>query len=144
MKSLTKRLVEEDAEKLHDVVWDPLTIGTLFVRVNAERKAWEESKAGWWILTTDTELPGQEVVRVYTSLAVVEGAFRTIKGAIEVRTIRQSKAGRIRAHPYLRVLAYLLEKYVEQEVRGGYRVRSRTRGRRCGHGSRRSGGSRWG
>ncbi len=119
MKSLTKRLVEEDAEKLHDVVWDPLTMGTLFVRVNAERKAWEESKAGWWVLTTDTELPGPEVVWVYTSLAVVERAFRTIKGAIEVRTIRQWKAGRIRAHPYLCVLAYLLEKYVEQKVRGG-------------------------
>ena len=119
VKALTKRLVKEDAEKLHDVVWDPHTIGTVFVRVNAERKVWEEAKAGWWILATDTELSGPEVVRVYKSLAVVERAFRTIKGPIEVRPIRHWKAERIRAHLYLCVLAYLLERYVEQKVREG-------------------------
>ena len=119
VKALTKRLVEEDAEKLHEVVWDPQTLGTIFVKVNAERKAWEEAKAGWWMLTTDTDFPGPEVVRVYKSLAVVERAFRTIKGPIEVRPIRHWKGERIRAHLYLCVLAYLLERHVEQKVREG-------------------------
>ena len=119
VKSLTKKLVEEDAETLHDVVWDPQTIGTVFVKVNVERKAWEEAKAGWWILTTDTALAGPEVVRVYKSLAVVERAFRTLKGPLEVRPIRHWKAERIRAYLYVCVLAYLLERYVEQKVREG-------------------------
>ena len=71
------------------------------------------------MLTTDTELPGPELVRVYKSLAAVERAFRTIKGPIEVRPIWHWKAPRIRAHLYLCVLAYLLERYVEQKVRDG-------------------------
>ena len=119
VKALTKRLVEEDAEKLHEVVWDPHSIGAVFVRVNAELRAWEEAKAGWWILTTDTELPGPEVVRVYKSLAVVERAFRTIKEPIEMKPIRHWKAPRIRAHLYLCVLTYLLERYLERKVREG-------------------------
>jgi hypothetical protein len=119
VKSVTKQLVREGADLLYEVEWDQDTVGGLNLVVNRERKQWEETKAGWWMLTTDTELSGPEVVKVYKSLAVVERAFRTIKGPIEVRPIRHWKAERIRAHLYLCVLAYLLERYVEQKVREG-------------------------
>jgi hypothetical protein len=119
VKSVTKQLVKEGADLLYEVEWDQDTVGGLNLVVNSERKKWEEGKAGWWMLTTDTELSGPEVVKVYKSLAIVERAFRTIKGPIEVRPIRHWKAGRIRAHLYLCVLAYLLERYVEQRVREG-------------------------
>jgi len=119
VKSVTKQLVKEGADLLYEVEWDQDTGGGLNLVVNSERKKWEEAKAGWWMLTTDTELSGPEVVKVYKSLAVVERAFRTIKAPIEVRPIRHWKTERIRAHLYLCVLAYLLERYVEQKVREG-------------------------
>ncbi len=119
VKSLTKQLVKADADPLFDVVWDPTTFGTLFLKVNAERKAWEESKAGWWMLTTDTERSGPEAVKLYKSLAVVERAFRTIKGPIRVRPVRHRLDRRIRAHLYVCLLSYLLERWLEVKVREG-------------------------
>ena len=87
--------------------------------MNRERKEWEEAKAGWWMLTTDTELPGPDVVKVYKSLAVVERAFRTIKGPIRVRPVGHQLDRRIRSHLYVCVLAYLLERWIQLKVREG-------------------------
>jgi len=119
VKSVTKQLVQENADLLYEIQWDMDSVGGLNLIVEAKRKAWEEAKAGWWMLTTDTELKGPEVVKVYKSLAVVERAFRTIKGPISVRPIRHWLPGRIRAHLYLCVVAYLLETYIERKVREG-------------------------
>ncbi|MHB8352547.1 MAG: hypothetical protein ACYDFT_07685, partial [Thermoplasmata archaeon] len=55
--------------------------------MNREREEWEEAMAGWWMLRTDTELWGPEVVKVYQSLAVVERAFQMIKGPSRVRLV---------------------------------------------------------
>ena len=101
------------------MVWDPTTFGTLFLRVNAERKAWEEAKAGWWMLTTDTDKPVAEAVKLYKSLSVVERAFRTIKGPIKVRPVRHRLDRRIRAHLYVCLLSYLLGRWLEVKVREG-------------------------
>ena len=119
VKSLTKKLVKADADTLFDVVWDPKTFGTLCVRVNPVRKAWEESKAGWWMLTTDTPLSAAQAVKLYKSLSVVERAFRTIKGPIKVRPVRHRLDRRIRAHLYVCLVAYLLERWLELKVREG-------------------------
>ncbi|MHB8352386.1 MAG: IS1634 family transposase [Thermoplasmata archaeon] len=119
VKSVTKRLVKEGADLLYEVEWNQDTIGGLNLIVNKARKNWEETKAGWWMLTTDTELTGPEVVKVYKSLAVVERAFRTIKGMIRVRPVRHQLDRRIRAHLYVCVLAYLVERWVQQKVREG-------------------------
>jgi transposase len=119
VKAVTKQLVQENADLLYEIQWDMDTVGGLNLIVDAKRKAWEEEKAGWWMLTTDTELKGPEVVKVYKSLAMVERAFRTIKGPISVRPIRHWLPGRIRAHLYLCVVAYLLERWIERKVREG-------------------------
>ena len=119
VKSVTKQLVKEGADLLFEVEWNPDTVGGLNLLVNAERKRWEEEKAGWWMLTTDTELSGPEVVKIYKSLAVVERAFRTIKGPIRVRPVRHQLDRRIRAHLSVCVLAYLVERWVQLKVREG-------------------------
>jgi hypothetical protein len=119
VKSVTKQLVKEGADLLYEVEWDQDTVGGLNLLVNRERKQWEEAKAGWWMLTTDTELSGPEVVKVYKSLAVVERAFRTIKGPIRVRPVRHHLDRRIRAHLYVCILAYLVERWVQLKVREG-------------------------
>ncbi|MHB8352529.1 MAG: hypothetical protein ACYDFT_07595, partial [Thermoplasmata archaeon] len=95
------------------------TVGGLNLLVNAGRKGWEEDKAGWWMLTTDTDLVGPEVVKVYESLAIVERAFRTIQGPIRVRPVYHQLDRRIRAHLYVCVLAYLVERWVQLKVREG-------------------------
>jgi transposase len=119
VKSVTKRLVKEGADLLYEVEWDQDTVGGLNLLVNSERKQWEETKAGWWMLTTDTELSGPEVVKVYKSLAVVERAFRTIKGPIRVRPVHHQLDRRIRAHLSVCVLAYLMERWIQLKVREG-------------------------
>ena len=119
VKSVTKQLVKEGADLLYEVEWDQDTVGGLNLIVNRERKEWEGAKAGWWMLTTDTELSGPEVVKVYKSLAVVERAFRTIKGPIRVRPVHHQLDRRIRAHLSVCVLAYLLERWVQLKVREG-------------------------
>jgi transposase len=119
VKSVTKQLVKEGADLLFEVEWDQDTVGGLNLVVNSERKKWEEAKAGWWMLTTDTELSGPEVVKVYKSLAVVERAFRTIKGPIRVRPVHHQLDRRIRAHLTICVLAYLLERWIQLKVREG-------------------------
>ncbi|EQD81227.1 transposase IS4 family protein, partial [mine drainage metagenome] len=119
VKSVTKQLVKEGADLLYEVEWDQDTVGGLNLVANRVRKEWEEAKAGWWMLTTDTELSGPEVVKVYKSLAVVERAFRTIKGPIRVRPVHHQLDRRIRAHLSVCVLAYLLERWVQLKVREG-------------------------
>ncbi len=40
--------------------------------------------AGWWVLTTDTELPAEGVVELSTGLAVIEPCWRELKSVLEV------------------------------------------------------------
>jgi hypothetical protein len=49
----------------------------------------------------------------------VERAFRTIKGPIKVRPVRHRLDRRIRAHLYVCLVAYLLERWLEVKVREG-------------------------
>ena len=99
--------------------WNQDTVGGLNLTVVRERKEWEEAKAGWWMLTMDTELSGPEVVKVYKSLAVVQRALRTIKGPIRVRPVHHQPDRRIRAHLSVCVLTYLVERWVQLKVREG-------------------------
>jgi transposase len=73
--------------------------------------------AGWWVLSTDTELPAEEVARLYQGLAVIERGWRELKGVLEVRPLRHRLERRVEAHLQLCVLAYLVEKYLEEKVR---------------------------
>ncbi|MGI0052662.1 MAG: IS1634 family transposase, partial [Thermoplasmata archaeon] len=119
VKSVTEQLVKEGADLLYEVEWDQDTVGGLNLLVDRERKQWEEAKAGWWMRSTDTELPRPEVVKVYKSPAIVERAFRTIKRPIRVRPVHHPLDRRTRAHLSLCVLAYLVERWIEKKVREG-------------------------
>jgi transposase len=105
VRSVTKRLMAENAEDLFKVVWDPVRKGSIFLEVIEERRQWEESRAGWWMLTTDTEL------------AVVEHAFRELKSPLKARPVYHWKEERVRAHLFLCVLSYWLTRWMELESR---------------------------
>ncbi|EQD76923.1 transposase IS4 family protein, partial [mine drainage metagenome] len=104
VRALTRRLVKEGAESLFEVVWDPNSIGTIFVRADAARRKWETEKAGWWMVTTDTELSGDAVIDLYQGLAVVEHAFRELKSPLRTRPVYHWKAERVKAHLFVCVL----------------------------------------
>ncbi|MGI0128797.1 MAG: IS1634 family transposase [Thermoplasmata archaeon] len=123
VRSLTKKLMAVGAEGLFQVVWDPSRKGSIFLEVNEERRRWEEERAGWWMLTTDTELSGDAVIDLYQGLAVVEHAFRELKSPLKTRPVYHWKAERVKAHLFLCVLSYWLARWIELEGRSkGWKV----------------------
>ena len=84
---------------------------------NDDLIAREKTMDGLYVLRSNVpseQLPTEEVVRHYKSLAKVERAFRTIKSAsLEVRPIFHHLADRVKAHIFPCMLAY----YVEWEMR---------------------------
>ncbi|MGI0131133.1 MAG: IS1634 family transposase, partial [Thermoplasmata archaeon] len=117
VRSLTKRLMAAGAEDLFEVVWDPSKKESIFLEVVEERRRWEKSRAGWWMLTTDTELSGDAVIDLYQGLAVVEHAFRELKSPLRTRPVYHWKEERVRAHLFLCVLSYWLSRWMELELR---------------------------
>ena len=73
--------------------------------------------AGWWVLSTDTELPIERVVELYQGLTVIERGWREIKSVLEVRPLHHRLERRIVAHLVLCQLAYLMERIIEKRVR---------------------------
>lgn len=74
-----------------------------------EQIAAEAALDGIYVLRTSCsagELSAQAVVRLYKQLKMAERAYRTMKGALEVRPIRHWKEERVRAHFFLFMLAY--------------------------------------
>jgi Transposase DDE domain len=70
----------------------------------------EAALDGIYVLRTSVEadrLPTAEAVRSYKRLAAIERAFRSLKTVdLKVRPIHHRKAGRVRAHVFLCMLAY--------------------------------------
>lgn len=72
---------------------------------------------GIWALRTNIsneKMKAEEIARTYKQLKIVEQAFRIIKEINIVRPIRHRKENRVECHIFLCVLAYLLEKVLEQ------------------------------
>jgi transposase len=73
--------------------------------------------AGWWVLSTDTDLPITEVASLYQGLTVIEQGWKEIKSVLEVRPLHHRLDRRIISHLMLCELAYLLERVIEHRVR---------------------------
>lgn len=69
------------------------------------------------IKSTAFDLSPQELIRQYKNLAGVERAFKEIKDFLHLRPIRHHQDDRVRAHVFICVLSYLLEKIIEKRVR---------------------------
>jgi len=71
----------------------------------------EEILDGKFILKTNSrELSLEGIIKAYKNLSEVEDAFREIKDFIRLRPIYHYKDRRVKAHVFICVLAYLLEK----------------------------------
>jgi len=77
----------------------------------------EEKLDGKYVICcTDLEMSAKEILLAYRDKDKAEKAFRCIKCFIEVRPIRHWKDNRVKAHIFLCVLAYLLEKILEYRL----------------------------
>lgn len=77
----------------------------------------EEILDGKYILKTNVkELSMQEIIQSYKNLSCVERAFRSIKDFIRLRPIFHYKPQRVKAHVFICVLAYLIEKIIDKRL----------------------------
>ena len=77
----------------------------------------EEGLDGIFIIkSTAYDLSPQELIRQYKNLSQVESAFKEIKDFLHIRPIRHHQDYRVRAHVFICVLSYLLEKILEKRM----------------------------
>ena len=98
-----------------------------FARKEA-RIATEERLVGRYFLLTNADaLPPSEAVEAYFTLQEVERAFREMKDFLKLRPIYHWTDRRVRAHIFVCVLAYLLERSLTHQLRaGGLELSART------------------
>jgi len=74
---------------------------------------------GKYILKTNVkELSMQEIIQSYKNLSCVERAFKSIKDFLRLRPIFHYKPPRVKAHVFICVLAYLIEKVIDKKLIG--------------------------
>ena len=115
LKQAQAALEAKGLSDLFDLDWNEDSFQGLIAPLK-DRVARARRFAGWWVLTTDTDLPAEEVVRLYVGLAVIEAGWKDLKSVLEVRPLRHRLDRRVEAHLLICVLAYLLEKCLERAV----------------------------
>jgi transposase len=101
---------------LFEVDWDEETVLGLTTKLK-KKVARRRREAGWWVLSTDTNLPIVQVAQLYLGLEIIERGWRELKSGLEVRPIHHRLERRIEAHLQLCELAYLLERVIELRIR---------------------------
>lgn len=82
-----------------------------------EEKINEEARYdGKWVLTTNTDLPAQEVALKYKQLWMVEDVFRSMKSLLDTRPIFHKRDETIRGHVFCSFLSLLLRKELDARL----------------------------
>ena len=109
-------LAAKGLSDLFDIDWDDATVQGLTAKLK-EGRSRQRRLAGWWVLTTDTDRPVEEVARLYMGLSVIEQGWRELKSVLEVRPLRHRLTRRVEAHLVICTLAYLLQQYLEVKIK---------------------------
>jgi len=126
LKRIVRNLTKKKLKDYFD--WDiPQTPVSDFKFWVKDRKIKELEKLdGKWVIRTnikeghaldDAPMTIEDLVNLYKTLQTVERAFRTIKSFMKVRPINHHLDMRIRAHIFIGVLAYLIERTVEYKLK---------------------------
>jgi transposase len=82
-----------------------------------EEKIEEEARYdGKWVLTTNMDLPVDEVALKYKQLWMVEDVFRSMKSLLDTRPIYHKCDGTIRGHVFCSFLALVLRQEIEERL----------------------------
>ncbi|MBM3703262.1 MAG: IS1634 family transposase [Actinobacteria bacterium] len=86
---------------------------------NEEKLEYEKKLDGKFVLLTNNKLfPVKEIVKTYKELSEIEMAFKELKDFLRIRPIYHYREKRVRSHVVICVWAYLLEKILEQKLKG--------------------------
>ena len=116
VQTASKRLQSRSLSPYFRVGWDEAK-KELIAEREEERIAQDRRCAGMWVLRTDLpkiEKSALEILSIYRKLWLLEDTFRELKGPLELRPIWHRKPDRIKAHIWICVMAYLIERIVEQ------------------------------
>jgi transposase len=92
--------------------------GRFQFELNEARLAQEREREGrYFLLTNAPRFSPEEAVEAYFTLQEVERAFREMKDFLKVRPIYHWTDERVRAHIFVCVLAYLLERSLSHQLR---------------------------
>ena len=72
--------------------------------------------AGRFLIVTNTDLKGDEVVSAYKEQWQIERSFRTIKSFFDIRPVNHRKEERIEAHVFVCVLSLLIARLFEKSM----------------------------
>ena len=78
--------------------------------IDREKVEEEARFDGKWVLTTNTELPADEVALKYKELWMVEHTFRSMKSLLDTRPVYHRLDETIRGHVFCSFLALMLKK----------------------------------
>jgi len=86
--------------------------------LNSDNINQAEKTDGIWILLTNSQsLQSDEVALGYRTLYEIENAFKEIKHFLRIRPIYHYKELRVRAHVFICVLAYMIEKFLYKKIK---------------------------
>ena len=112
---VTSKLRAARASKYFDC---EISEGQLQFTLNEEQVAKERRLEGrYFLLTNAPALTPQDAVEAYFTLQEVERAFREMKDFLQLRPIYHWTDERVRAHVFVCVLAYLLERSLSHQLR---------------------------
>lgn len=99
--------------------WDPVK-KKLGYELKQKKIENDRKYAGVWVLRTNVPTKDRqplEIVGLYKGLSSIEHTFREIKSSLDLRPMWHRNEDRVKAHIWICVMAYLIEKIVEEEVR---------------------------
>lgn len=112
----------------------PSGVRVQWSRDEAEQKYKDQSCGCYALRTNVRDWPDDEVWKTYIQLTDVENAFRAHKSELEIRPIWHQREDRAQAHIFVRFLAYVLWKLMEQwQSRAGLGNSPRTILEELGH-----------
>jgi transposase len=115
LRQAMRDLGEKGLTDLFEVDVDDTTVQGVLTRTKDKVRRLEKW-AGWWVLTTNTELPAEEVAARYQGLEVIERGWRELKSVLKVRPFRHRLEQRLRGHLLICELAYLVDRYIDWKV----------------------------
>jgi transposase len=120
LKMAVRHLEKRKLSPYFDVkLWDPVQ-KKLVYELNQKKVGNDRKYAGVWVLRTNVpaeEKQTLEIINMYKGLSSIEHTFKEIKSSLDLRPMWHRKEDRIKAHIWICVMAYLIEKIVECEAR---------------------------
>ena len=86
------------------------------IRIDDSKVKQEERYDGKWVLTTNLEIPADEIALKYKELWMVEHVFRDVKSVLETRPVYHKRDETIRGHIFCSFLALVLRKELDMRI----------------------------